>query len=208
MKHTAMSISLVFILTAIALGQNTGVKSNAAVKVTVRAALYDRDLNLKPVPQLVIKLVPAPPSVLQATTVQTNFEGTAETELPPGKYRAVTEKSVELFDKSYLWDFEVDLSRAENTLELSNSNAKTAPIAGGREARVDELAYQYKRVKDAVVTVWTDNGAFDGVVVDSAGLVLTTQKPLERATWMAVQFDDRRRKRSSIAGSSSPGTRH
>jgi Trypsin-like peptidase domain len=55
------------------------------------------------------------------------------------------------------------------------------------------LAYQYKRVKNSVVTVWTDRGAVDGMIVDAAGLVLTTQKPLDKALWLAVQFDDRHR---------------
>jgi hypothetical protein len=54
-------------------------------------------------------------------------------------------------------------------------------------------------VKDAVVTVWTDRGAFDGFVVDPAGLVLTA--PLENVPWLAVQFDDRRRLSAVIVAS-------
>jgi S1-C subfamily serine protease len=85
------------------------------------------------------------------------------------------------------------LVKPENTLELSNANATATPVAGGRRARVDELAYQYRRVKNSVVTVWTDRGAFDGLIIDAAGLILTTQKPLEKNMWLAVQFDDRHR---------------
>jgi hypothetical protein len=166
---------------------------NATVKVKVRAALYDRDLNLKPVPNLAMQLVPMPPSSAAPINVQTTLDGIAEIEVPAGKYRVLTEKPIELFDKSFLWDFEADLSRPQNTLELSNTNANATPIAGGRGARVDELAYQYKRVKTSVVTVWTDRGSFDGIVVDASGLVLTTQKPLEKNMWLAVQLDDRRR---------------
>ena len=166
---------------------------NATVKVKVRAALYDRDLNLKPVPNLAIKLVPVPPSRAVAIEVQTTLDGVAEIDVPAGKYRVLTEKPVELFDKAFLWDFEADLSRPENMLEFSNANGNATPIAGGREARVDELAYQYKRVKGSIVTVWTDRGAVDGIVVDGSGLVLTTQKPLEKNMWLAVQLDDRRR---------------
>jgi hypothetical protein len=121
------------------------------VKVKLRAALYDRDLNLKPIPHLLVKLTPADPAA-KPVTVQTSLDGIAEVELPPGKYSVVTEKPVELFDKSYRWEFDADFVKPENTLELSNDNAKTAPLAGGREARVDELAYQYKRVRDTVVT--------------------------------------------------------
>jgi hypothetical protein len=170
------------------------------VKVKMRAALYDRDLNVKPVPHLVVKLVPAAPGA-QPMTVQTTLDGVAELDLAAGKYKIVTEKPVELFDKSYRWEFDADFVKPENTLELSNDNAQTAPLVAGREARVDELAYQYKRVKDAVVTVWTEHGAYDAFVVDPAGLVMTMQRPLERATWLAVQIDDRRRLPAVIAAS-------
>ena len=170
------------------------------VKVKLRAALYDRDLNLKPIPHLVVKLAPADPAA-KPVTVQTTLDGIAEVELPPGKYNVVTEKPVELFDKSYRWEFDADFVKPENTLELSNDNAKTAPLAGGREARVDELAYQYKRVRDTVVTVWTEHGAYDAVTVDPAGLVLTVQRPLEQASWLAVQVDDHRRLPAVIAAS-------
>lgn len=184
MKRFSLSILLIGLLTAAAFGEN--------VKIKVRAALYDRDLNVKPIPRLMIKLVPAAPGA-QPVSIQTSLEGTAEAEIPAGRYKVVTEKPVELLDKSYRWEFDTDLTRPENVVELSNDNAVITPLAGGRDARVDELAYQYKRVKDAVVTVWTEHGAYDGIVIDPAGLVLTVQSPLEQATWLAVQIDDRRR---------------
>jgi hypothetical protein len=53
-----------------------------------------------------MKLVPAPPSTAAAINVETTLDGIAEIEVPPGKYRVLTEKPVELFDKSFLWDFE------------------------------------------------------------------------------------------------------
>jgi hypothetical protein len=175
-----------------ALGLLISAASAQNVKVTVRAALYDRDLNVKPVPRLEIKLVPQAPGA-QPLTVQTTLDGVAETELPPGKYKLITERPVELFDKSYRWELDVEFAKAANLVELSNDNAKTTSLSGSREARVDELAYQYKRVKDASVLVWTEHGAYDGFVVDPAGLVLTANRPVEQATWLAVQVNDQRR---------------
>jgi hypothetical protein len=187
MKIRLLSFALFGICLTVATAQNS------TVRVKVRAALYDRDLNLKPIPNLALKLVPTAPSTAVPIKVQTTLDGIAEVTVPQGKYRVLTEKPVELFDKSFLWDFEVEFTGPENTLELSNANAAVTPIAGGRGARVDELAYQFKRVKNSVVTVWTDQGAIDGLVIDAAGLILTTQKPLEKNTWLAVQFDDRHR---------------
>lgn len=170
------------------------------VKLKVRAALYDRDLNLKPIPHLVVKLVSSVAGA-QPVTLQTSFEGTAEADLPPGSYHLVTESPVELFDKSYRWEFDVSFAKPETTLELSNDNAKATPLAGARDARVDELAYQYKRVKNGVVTIQTENHGFDGLIVDPEGLVLTAQHPLEQAGWLAVQLDDKRKLQATVIAS-------
>jgi trypsin-like peptidase len=180
------------ILTAISLYFLAGFSAADNVKVKIRAALYDRDLNVKPVPRLVLKLLPTAAGA-QEITVQTTLDGLAETEVPAGKYRVVTDKPVEMFDKTYLWEFEASFTKPENTLELSNDNAKMTPLAGDRGARVDELAYQYKRVKNAVVTVQTEFGSHDGFILDNNGLILTTAHPLEQVTWLAVMIDDQRK---------------
>ena len=192
MKPFLMTVLLVGLLTVASAGQN--------VKLKVRAALYDRDLNIKPVPHLTVKLVPAAAGA-RPVTIQTNLEGVQEIELPAGAYHVSTESPVELFDKSYKWELDVSFTRPENTLELSNDNAKATPLAGARDARVDELAYQYKRVKGGVVTVQTEHGAFDGFIVDSSGLVLTVQHPLEQASWLAVQLDDQRKLQATVIAS-------
>jgi hypothetical protein len=126
-------------------------------------------------------------------TLQTSLDGAVEAAIAPGKYHVTTEKATELFDKSYLWDFDAELTRPDNLLELSNDNAKIAPLAAGREAHIDELATQYKRVKDSVVTIWTEDRAFDGTIIDPTGLVLTVQHQLEPVGWLAVQLDDKRK---------------
>jgi hypothetical protein len=182
-----MRCLIMVLLTSMAFGQGS------MVKTKVRAALYDRDLNLKPVPNLTVNLVANEAQAKAPITVQTNLDGIAEVELPPGKYRVTTGKAIEFLDISFLWDLEADLSRPENTVELSNANAKATPLAGGRSAHIDELAFQYKRVKGTVISVWTDRGEFDGIVLDAAGLVLTTYSPVEKAVWLAVQLDDHRR---------------
>jgi hypothetical protein len=162
------------------------------VKVKIRAALYDRDLNLKSLPHLIVKLVPAVARA-QTVTIQTNLDGVAETEVQAGNYRVITDSPVELFDKSYRWEFDASFTRSENTLELSNDNAKAISLAGSRDARVDQLVYQYKRVKNSVVRVQTEVVTIDGIIVDSSGLILTAQHPLDQATWLTVQVDDERK---------------
>jgi S1-C subfamily serine protease len=173
----------------------------AQVTVKVRAALYDRDLNVKPVPHLTIKLTPldspsAPPIVLK-----TSLDGLTEEQIPSGKYHLVTEKPVELFDKSHTWDFEVALTKPINTIELSNDNARITPLAGDRAVKVDELAAQYKRVKEGEVSVWTDHGIMQGLIVDKSGLVLTEEKGFEQTAWFSVQLDEQHRVAAVVAAS-------
>jgi len=190
MKHSCIAALLLGLLASIAAAQN--------VKLKVRGALYDRDLNVKPIPHLALKLVPSAAGA-QPISLQTSLDGVADVELPAGKYKVISEKPVEMFDKSYRWEVDAEFLKPENTLELSNDNAQITSLAAGRDARVDELAFQYKRVKDAVVTVWTEHGLYDGLIVDPAGLVLTAQRPLDGVNWITVQVDDRRRLAASIA---------
>jgi Trypsin-like peptidase domain len=187
----AVLLALFFLCAlALALSQQLPIP-DAPVKVKIRAALFDRDLNLKPVPRLVIALKPklsAPP-----LTTQTSLEGTAELELPLGAYQLTTDKPAELFGKQYLWDLEITISKPDQVIELSNDNAKVTDSAAARGAHVDELAEQFKRVRGSVATVWTEDAADDGFLVDPAGLVFTSHFVIEGHKWIAAQFDGGRR---------------
>ncbi len=166
------------------LGQAPG----PTVKVKLRAALFDRDLNLKPVPHLAITFRNLDSPGLEPVVAQTSLDGIAELELKPAAYKLTTTQPVELTGKTFVWDFEIKLLKAENLVELSNDNARITDVTGGRGARVDELAEQYQRVKESVVTVWAEDYPFDGVLVDSAGLVVTSYSMVEGHDWLAVQF--------------------
>ncbi len=161
----------------------------APVKIKIRAALFDRDLNLKPVPRLAITLKNLDASV-EPISLQTTLDGIAETELLPGKYQLSTAKPAELFGKAYVWDLEVKIAKPDQIIELSNDNAKVTDAAGGRGAHIDELVEQYKRVKGSVVTVWTENGAGDGFVIDPRGLILTAYRTVNGRKWITVECSE------------------
>ena len=76
--------------------------SGPPIRIKIRAALFDRDLNLKPVPRLAITLKPEAAGT--PVTAQTTLDGVAELELPAGAYHLTTDKPAELFGKQYLWD--------------------------------------------------------------------------------------------------------
>lgn len=161
----------------------------APLKIKIRAALFDRDLNLKPVPRVVITLKPAAAGV--PVTAQTSLEGVAELELPAGTYQLTTDKPAELFGRQYLWDLEIKVTKPDQLIELSNDNAKVTDSARG--AHVDELAEQFKRVRSSVATIWTEDSADDGFLVDPAGLVFTSHFVVEGHKWIAAHFDGGRR---------------
>ncbi len=183
----------VSLLLGVVLATCAAAQTPTPVKVKIRVALYDRDLNLKPVPRLPITFrnLGAPQSAPVAA--QTTLDGIAETELIPGKYRVSTDRPAELFGKTYLWDLEVTIAKADQLIELSNDNAKATDVAAARGAHVDELVEQYKRVRDSVVTVWTEDEAGDGVLIDRAGLVLTAHRLVDGHKWIAVHYGEDRR---------------
>jgi S1-C subfamily serine protease len=168
-----------------------------SLKIKVRAALFDRDLNLKPVPRLAISLQPKAAGT-SPISAQTSLDGVAEVELPAGTYQLTTSKPAELFGKQYLWDFEIQVTKADQVIELSNDNAKVTDSAGARGAHVDELVEQFQRVRGAIVTVWTEDGAVDGFLIDPAGLIVTSQKMIEGHKWIAVEADGPRRVNAEV----------
>ncbi len=170
--------------------------SATSVKIKIRAALFDRDLNLKPVPRLAISLKPKTAGAAFAT--QTTLDGLAEVEVPTGVYQLTTDKPAELFGKQYLWDLEINITKAGQVIELSNDNAKVTDAAAARGAHVDELAEQFKRVRAGVVTVWTEDNVGDGFLVDPSGIILTSHAVVEGHTWIAVHFEGSRRLQTQL----------
>ena len=160
------------------------------VKVRVRVILVDRELNQKPVPFLLVSLK----SGAKSAEVKTGLDGTAEANLPPGKYTIATPKPTELDGQRFSWSMAVTLTGAEQNVDLTNDNANSeessAPnpkLASGYSG--DSLTGYFKRLKNTVVTVKSETGHGTGFFVDSKGLVLTNQHVVGNSGYLAVQFD-------------------
>src|SRR5216683_2821823 len=95
-----------------------------SAKLKVRAALVDKDLNLKPVPKLAFIVAPFEGPVGATVTGKTGFDGNGELQLAPGKYHLSTPEPIEFQGKKYSWEVDVALVAPESTVELSNDNAK------------------------------------------------------------------------------------
>jgi hypothetical protein len=156
--------------------------------------LVDKDLNLKPVPKLVIVLAPFEGPVGATVAGKTGFDGNGELQLAPGKYHLSTPEPIEFQGKKYSWEVDVTVSAPETTVELSNDNAKaTQDSAPTSDRRVDELTTLFQKYQNAVVTVWSEIGHGTGFIVDSAGLIVTNQHVIGPSERISVQFDPKRK---------------
>lgn len=158
--------------------------------VKVRAILVDKDLNPKPVPKLVVNLQAAKDAIpAQPHSLTTGFDGLAEAQLPLGRYHVTTPQPVEFQGKKYSWDLDWEVVKPESHLDLSVDNAKVAAIEPLGVSSADHLGDQFQRLKNSVVTVWSEFGHGTGFFVDSAGLILTNFHVVTDSEYIAAQFD-------------------
>lgn len=169
-------------------------------RLKVRAALVDQNLNIKPIPKLALQLRRLDgPAGVQPIALSTGFDGLAELGVPAGRYQLMTPQPVEFQGKSYAWDLEVRISAPEQTVELSNDNAKISEITSARGGAAEgDLSALFKRLRHCVVTVRSEIGHGTGFIVDPAGLILTNQHVVGPSEYIAVQFDEQRKVAASL----------
>jgi S1-C subfamily serine protease len=175
--------------------------SQEAVPMKVKAALFDRDLNQKPIAKFRFAISPLEPTAGTRLEFVTSFEGTADISVPPGRYEVSSSAPLEFQGKAYSWKFEVKISGPQ-TIEISNDNAS---ITAGASKPVDDLVSVYKTYRDSVVTVLAEYGPAKGTgfIIDASGLVLTNQHVVKKSDFIAVQIDEKHRLPAILLGSDS-----
>ncbi len=160
----------------------------------VRVILVDKDLNQKPVPHLAVVLVADSIDPGNSREAKTDFEGKAEFQAPPGKYRLTTPQGVDFQGRHYAWEMEINVSDRPISVDLSNDNARAAGPSSVEPARkVDDLTLMFQKYQKSVVTVWSEIGSGTGFIVDSSGLVMTNQHVIGPSELISVQFDAKRK---------------
>jgi hypothetical protein len=94
----------------------------------------------------------------------------------------------------YSWDLEIIVNGPNQTIELSNDNAKIAAAASAAPSRkTDELTSLFQKYQNSVVTVWSEIGHGTGFIVDRRGLIVTNQHVIGPSDLISVQIDPKRK---------------
>jgi S1-C subfamily serine protease len=193
-----------YLLTALLVFVPLGGASPQAQLVTVklRVLLVDKDLNQKPVPFQVVRFRDQA-NASNSTELKTDLEGKAEKQLAPGRYAITTAKPVEFGGKRYTWNLDLEITAAEQKIELTNDNANIEEIAASpgssgeskppTGAASGDLSALFEKYRNSVFTVHSEAGSGSGFLVDAAGLVVTNNHVIQSSNYLAVQFDQKRK---------------
>lgn len=170
-------------------------QSRSLGKVVIKVTLNDNEkaANLVQNFGLVIKKLnsSSPEKTVSAIQVKTTADGSASLSLLPGDYVVESEKPLIINGKSYEWSVKLKVELGSTALlELSNHDATiTEADAALKRGRIVDEADLLKVLSDSVVSVQGELGQGTGSIVDSTGLILTSQHVIDRSKELRVQFD-------------------
>src|SRR5258707_3302384 len=157
-----------------------GAASGQALGVLhIKVTLTDAARGSMPVPRHAL-LISDNPATSTPRRVVTGPDGTADVRLPPGNYTVESDEPVTFNGKGYQWTQTVDIIAGRDVvLELTAANAEVGAASASSSSSApteNDPSLLLPQWKDSVVAVWTPESRGSGFLVDSAGLVVTSQR--------------------------------
>jgi S1-C subfamily serine protease len=171
-------------------------QSRTLAKVVIKVSLNDNEKTVHPVQDfgLVVKKLNdgSPDVAISAIRVKTRSDGSVSLSLIPGDYVVESDKPFIGSGKSYEWSVKLKVESASTALvELNNKNLTiTEADEALRRGRIVDEADLLQILSDRVVNVQGELAQGTGSIVDSTGLILTSQRAIEGSKELRVQFDD------------------
>ncbi|HXQ37726.1 MAG TPA: hypothetical protein VN843_27200, partial [Anaerolineales bacterium] len=160
-------------------------QSRTLGKVTIKVTLNDNEKTVRPVGDfgLVVKKLNdgSPDVAISAIRVKTAADGSVSLSLIPGDYVVESEKPFIGSGKSYEWSVKLKVESASTAvLELDNRNLLITEADDAlRRGRIVDEADLLQVLSNRVVNVQGELAQGTGSIVDSTGLILTSQHVIE-----------------------------
>jgi len=170
-------------------------QSRTLGKVVIKVTLNENEKTANLVQNfgLVVKKLNSgsPEIVISAIRVKTTADGSVSLSLIPGDYVVESEKPLIVNGKSYEWSVKLKVESGRTALlELGNEDATiTGADAALKRGRIVDEADLLKVLSDGVVNVQGELAQGTGSIVDSMGLILTSQRVIDSSKELRVQFD-------------------
>ena len=169
-----------------------GAASGQALSVLhITVTLADASRVSMPVPRHAL-LISDNPATSSPRRVVTLPDGTADVRLRPGSYTVESDEAVAFDGKGYQWTQTVAITAGRDAvLALTAQNAEVGPApasSSSAASKEDDPSLLLPQWKDSVVAVWTPASRVSGFLVDTAGLVVTTQRAIGGLAAVEVQL--------------------
>ena len=182
----------VLVLVILALVTPVGISGQALVVLHIRASLTDASGQLRPLARHAL-LISDEPQTQETRRILTSVDGIADVRLRPGRYVIESDQPIALEGKAYRWRQSLEIvAGQEPSLALTMANAVVEAIDAGTTNADAPLATDtsllLRQWLDSVVELWTPTAHGSGFLVDTTGLIATSQRLVGDATSVEVQI--------------------
>jgi S1-C subfamily serine protease len=167
--------------------------SQAVSILHIKIVLVDSQKTATPVARHALLISDNPVSAAPRR-IMTGVDGTADVRLRPGNYTVESDEPVAFRGTAYSWIKEVTIAAGRDAvLELTADNAEVAAVSasspGSAATAVDtDPSFLLPQWRNSIVAVWTPTARASGFVIDSRGLVATSQRAIGNVASVEVQL--------------------